>query len=75
MPGGTRQINIAAMGTGGGIAENEEVEVKGYGKMTRKQLNLLYNKVKKQVLELKSKNNTAQLVPKLELLKTLANHL
>ena len=75
LPGGTRSINIAAMGTGGGIAENEEVEVKGYGKMTKKQIRELHSKVKKQAEELKRKNNTSQLKPKLELLKTLANHL
>lgn len=75
LPGGTRTINIAAMGTGGGIAENEEVEVKGYGKMTKKQIRELHSKVKHQVLELKKKNNTSQLKPKLDLLNTLAKHL
>jgi len=76
LPGGTRSVNLASMGTGGGIAENnEEVNVKGYGKMTRGDLNKLYDRVMKEVHMLKARNRINQLQSKLELLKTLAKHL
>jgi len=74
LPGGVRQINIAAMGTGGGIGENEEtIDVKGYGKMSKKDIHGIYNTVMNEVHALKAKGDIQQLKPKLELLKTLAN--
>lgn len=74
LPGGTTQINIAAMGTGGGIGENEEtINVKGYGNMSKRDIDGIYNTVMKEVHALKAKGDIEQLKPKLELLKTLAN--
>jgi len=74
LPGGPTQINIAAMGTGGGIGENEEtVYVKGYGNMSREDIHGIYNTVMQEVHALKAKGDIQQLKPKLELLKTLAN--
>jgi len=74
LPGGTTQINIAAMGTGGGIGENEEtINVKGYGNMSREDIHGIYNTVMKEVHALKAEGDIQRLKPKLELLKTLAN--
>jgi hypothetical protein len=74
LPGGVRQVNIGAMGTGGGIGENEEtINVKGYGNMSIKDINGIYNTVMKEVHALKANGDIEQLKPKLELLKTLAN--
>lgn len=74
LPGGTRQVNIAGMGTSGGIGESEEtIYVKGYGNMSKKDIAGMYNKVMKQAHKLKQQGNIKQLIPKLELLKTLAN--
>lgn len=79
LPGGPRQVNIAA-GIGGsdmgGFGEaNEEIDVKGYGKMSRKSLHSMYDKVMKQVHELRSKKQFSMLPDKLELLRTLSKHL
>ena len=57
-------------------AENEEeIAVKGYGTMSRRQLEKLYNKVMAQAHELKKTNNITQLQAKLDLLGTLADHM
>ena len=64
LPGGTRQVNLAGMGSSADMSnEYEEVDVKGYGKMSKKDLRKLYNKVKTEIH------------PKMELLHTLAKHL
>jgi len=64
LPGGTRQVNLAGMGSSADMSnEDEEVMIKGYGKMSRKDLKNLHNKLK------------AEIQPKMELLKTLAKHL
>ena len=74
LPGGTRQVNIAGMGTSGGIGESEEtIYVKGYGNMSKKDIADMYNKVMIQTHKLKQQGNIKQLIPKLELLATLAN--
>lgn len=76
LPGGTRQVNLAAIGTGGGIAEQEEtVDVKGAGKMTISQLHKMYDKVMDEAHKLKDKKQHQQLVSKLELLASLAKHM
>jgi hypothetical protein len=76
LPGGTRQVNVAAMGTGGGIEQGEEtVHVKGFGDMTKKELHNLYDKVMKEVHTLKSKGHYSQLSSKLDLLNTLAKQM
>jgi len=64
LPGGTRQVNLAGMGSSADMSsEDEEIEIKGYGKMTKKELRKLHNRLKSEIK------------PKMELLNTLAKHL
>ena len=64
LPGGTRQVNLAGMGSSADMSnEDEEIEIKGYGKMAKKDLRKLHKKLKNEIK------------PKLEMLNTLAKHL
>ena len=55
--------------------EDEEIAVKGYGRMSRKQLQSLYDKVMAQAHSAKKENNTTKLIAKLDLLNVLAKHM
>jgi len=64
LPGGTKQVNLAGMGSSADMSnEDEEIEIKGYGKMAKKDLRKLHKKLKDEIK------------PKLEMLNTLAKHL
>lgn len=75
LPGGTRSVNIAAMGSGGGLSENEETTFKGGGNVPNKDVHSMYNKVMKEVHELYNQKKFKQLESKLELLAMLSRNL
>lgn len=68
------KISMAGV-SGGASIDEEEIDIKGYGKMSKKNVHGLYDKVMKDVHALKAKGATTLLPQKLELLKTLSQHL
>ena len=76
LPGGSgAKFSPAGMPSVVSAENEEEIAVKGYGTMSRSQLEKLYNKVMAQAHELKKTNNITQLQAKLDLLGTLADHM
>lgn len=71
MPGGTRTINVAAMGTGGGIAEQEETDAKS-GDVPSTQIHKMYNKLMSEVHDLYKKRKFKQIESKLEMMAILS---
>jgi septin family protein len=68
------KISMGLMPSGVSIDE-EEKYIDGYGKMSKKDIHDLYNKVMKQAHELKAAGKKTELEPKLGLLKTLSKYL
>jgi hypothetical protein len=71
LPGNTAKTNTAGIPSFG---ENEEVVVKGYGKMTRKQVKNLVNKTIDALYQMKQNGKYNQMRVKLELLDNLLKH-
>lgn len=68
------KISMGSIPSGVSIDE-EEKYIEGYGKMSKKDVHDLYNKVMKQAHDLKKAGKKAELEPKLGLLKTLSKYL
>ena len=76
LPGGTQQLNVAAMGCGSpSIDEEDEVEIKGIGKMKRADIHIMYRRVAAEIREMVNKNKTEGAKEKAELLHILAKHM
>lgn len=76
LPTGGQKVNMAAMGSGGGIENNEEkVTVKGVGTVSASEVHKMYNKLMKEVHDMYNKKNYSQLQGKLELMSVLAKNL
>jgi hypothetical protein len=76
LPTGGQKVNMAAMGTGGGIENNEEqVNIKGIGKLPSNEVHKMYNKLMKEVHTLYTNKKYSQLQGKLELMSSLAKNL
>lgn len=76
LPTGCQKVNMAAMGSGGGIENNEEeVNVKGVGYVPANDVHKMYDKLMKEVHKLYSNKKYSQLQSKLELMAALAKNL
>lgn len=72
--GGGGDFNQARMGTGISIDE-EEVVVKGVGKMKKSDVDKMYEKIMTQVHTAKKQKNKEMLLSKIEMLAALAKHI
>jgi len=76
LPGNSAKTNTAGMQQpSGSFSENEEVVVKGYGKMTKKQLSHLIDSTIDKIYEMKKLKKYKQIPYKLEMLAVLLKHL
>jgi len=80
LPGGSEtKIPAGAIngpGSGAAVEMNEEERyVEGFGKMSKADLHMMYNRVMNQVHQLKATGKVNQIQSKLELLKLLAKYL
>jgi hypothetical protein len=74
--GGGGNFSQARMGSGAEIANEEEIiNVKGYGKMSKKDVKKLVHDIVGQVSSLELAGKYSQIVPKLELANSLVSHL
>jgi hypothetical protein len=75
LPTGGQKVNMAAMGSSGGIENNEEeVDLKGTT-APASEVHNMYNKLMKDAHELYNRKNYKQLAGKLEMMATLAKNL
>ncbi len=75
LPTGGQKVNMAAMGSSGGIENNEEeVDLKG-ASVPASEVHNMYNKLMKDAHELYNKKNYKQLASKLEMMASLAKNL
>lgn len=72
LPGNSAKTNSAGVPSFG---ENEEVVVKGYGKMTKKQVKALINKTIDALYQMKQVGKFNQMQAKIELLFNLLKHI
>lgn len=74
--GAGSKFNSAAMG-GGVSIDNEEkmVDIKGFGKMKKSDVEKMYDKLMDEAHKAKSSKKYQLLASKLEMMKVLANHL
>lgn len=75
LPGGTSQLNMAAMGTGGGISQDEEIEIKGFGKLQREEISKMFDRVLADLVKAKRANEMYVVNQKVHMLMMLNQHL
>ena len=76
LPTGGQKVNMAAMGSSGGIENNEEeINLKGGAFIPVSQVHKMYSKLMKDAHELYNRKNYKQLAGKLEMMATLAKNL
>ena len=75
LPGGTSQLNIAAMGTGGGISQDEEVEIKGIGRIDKMEVSRMFDRVLADLVKAKRVNELVTVNQKVHMLMMLNQYL
>ena len=76
LPGGTQQLNQAAMGTGGGISQDEEeVVIKGFGKVSKAEVQNMFDRTLKDIVRARKVNHNYIVLQKLNLLNVLSHYL
>ena len=75
LPGGT-DTKISPAGIGASVSIDEEERfVKGFGKMSKADLHVMYDKILNQIRQLKASGKTGEIKAKVELLNTLTEYL
>ena len=74
LPGNSSKQNPANVSQGGSFGEEEEIMVKGYGKMTKKQLLSLIDKTVDSISAMKANKKYQQMPSKLGMLNTLLKY-
>ena len=74
LPGNSSKQNPAGVSQGGSFGEQEEIMVKGYGKMTKSQIYALIDKTIDAMSEMKKNKKYQQLPTKIGMLHTLLKY-